>query len=242
MGLVALQPSDTQEASVPIDLSTREWQLLDAMRAGKSSGEIAQEWGTSRQNVGNIIDSLRDKGVISRRPGVPLSYASAYPWVVADGLDVRYMPALPPDAELRARYATDSRSDKTVPPIRLVRWEPGGWTFQGIPVLRADGVRPSLARPDQMLVWCVRDVEGDADAQSWAFPARLRQRWHETQTVFEFESRPSPKYRLRLSPELRRDLTECIAAVLAVDPVMDLSVPTPRPTVIEVPFSHADPR
>jgi hypothetical protein len=47
--------------------------------------------------------------------------------------------------------------------------------------------------------------------------------WMEDHTVAEFERKPAKEYRLRLGPELRAGLTQCIAAVLAVDPVLELS-------------------
>lgn len=225
MSTAVLPHHHTPEALVPIDLSAREWALLDALRAQKIPADIAREWGVTPQRIANIIDSLREKGVILRtdqsRPGV--MYSCGYPWTVPDGRDVRYQPALPPEAELRARYATDSRSDRSVPPIRIVRWDHGGWTVQGIPVCRPDGVSPSHSTPDEVVVWCVRD--GDQQPRSWVFEARVGQRWLESRTVEQFEHRPSPRYRLRLTPALREHLTVMVAAVLAVDPVLDLTVP-----------------
>jgi MarR family protein len=211
---------------MPVDLSAREWDLLEALRDRKIPADIAREWGTSKQNIANIIASLAAKGVIVRgddsRPWV--MYSCGYPWTVPNDLDVRYQPAVPPAAELRARYATDSRTDRTVPPIRIVRWDEGGWTVQGIPACRPDGIIPSHASPDEVVVWCVRD--GDRHPRSWAFEARRGLRWLESHTVEQFETRPSSKYRLRLTPTLRENLTLAIAAVIAVEPVLDITAPT----------------
>lgn len=225
MGLAALQPSNDQEALVPVDLSAREWQLLAAMRDRKPPLQIAEEWGTSRQNVDQVRRKLARKGVIVRDARIPrwMRYSEAYPWTVVDGLDVRYEPAVPPAAVFHVLYPAGQTEGLEVPPIRVVQWE--GWTIQGLPAARTDG---HVGAMEHRVVWCVQD----GDARSWSFPAPVSRRdipvrWMEAHTVDEFEVKPSRKYRLRLTPGQRAGLTRCIAAVVGVEAVLELSGPVP---------------
>lgn len=209
---------------MPVDLSAREWQLLGAMRARKTPLDVAAEWGTSRQNVDKIRRGLERKGVIVRRSDVPwwMKYSKDYPWIVRDGLDVRYEPAVPPDAEFRVLYPTDQTEGLVVPTIRVVRWDTGGWTVQGLPAgAWRDG---RVAVMEHRVVWCRRA----GDDRSWAFPAPVDRMWMEDHTVAEFERKPAKEYRLRLTPKQRVGLTQCIAAVVGVDPILELSVPAAR--------------
>lgn len=221
MGLTALH-SPNQEAPVPIDLSPREWQLLEAMRARKTPIAIAGEWGTSRQNVDNVRRDLERKGVIIRRGEVPvwMKYSEEYPWTIPNDLDVRYAPAVPPDAVFHVLYPADT-AGLEVPPIRVARWD--GWTVQGLPAARPDGLAGVM---EHRVVWCYHD----GDDRSWSFPAPVNRRdhpvrWMEAHTVDEFEVKPAKPYRLVLTPHRRAGLTQCIAAVVGVDPVLEMSEP-----------------
>lgn len=212
---------------MPIDLSRREWQLLEAMRARKVSVAIAAEWGTTRQNVDNTRRELELKGVIVRRTDLPrwISYAQEYPWTIPDGIDVRYEPALPPDAKFRAIYPKESVTDLTVPPIRAARWDEIGLTVQGLPGARRDGsTKPMLER----VVWVVHD-----DDRTWSFPAWVEESWMESFTREELVTTRTEDHQLQMNDELLRALTEMIAAVVGVPAVLDITaageIAVPRP-------------
>lgn len=211
------------EVAVVVDLKDRQWRLLEALREQKMLPyEIADAWGVSRQNINNTLRELRDLGVIRRRADLghwETHTFDRYPYEVERGVDVRYAPAVPPGAVLRAAHATDSTFDLSVPPIRFVRWRPAGWSIQAVPVLRPDGAYNRSKTPEHRLVWAHRD-----DGRSWCFPARIDATWPESETVRVFEQYPAPKYRLRLSVNLRVQLTLAIAAVMAVEPAFDVSV------------------
>lgn len=227
MGPAVLPTTETQETPMPIDLSQREWQLLEAMRLRETPFDTAQKWGTTRQNVDNVRRELERKGAIIRRKDVPwwMFYSDEYPWVIPDGLEVRYEPALPPNAELRAIYPRDSVGDMTVAPIRIVRWDDAGWTVQGLPTARRDGkIKAMLER----VVWCIHD-----DDRSWSFPAWVEEPWMESFTREELTLTRSPDRQLVMDPELLRAMTEMIAAVIGVPAVLDITaageVAVPRP-------------
>jgi DNA-binding CsgD family transcriptional regulator len=208
-----------------VDLTDREWDLLEAMRAHKTPQQIAAEWGTKRSNVNERIRDLQRKGVIRRRSDLPIHtcYAETYPWVFVEDIDVRYKPALPPEAEFRVKYPTDSRKDMSVSPIRFVRWD--SWTVQGLPACRPDGQQPRDAAPDRIVVWCQH-----GETLSWCFTAALKRPWLESFTDDKLD-RPSEsggrRHSIHWSDKTRQVLTQMIAAAIGVKAVMDLSVVGP---------------
>jgi hypothetical protein len=214
---MTVRPGEPPE---PIVLSHREWELLEAMRQRKEPTKIAEEWGTSRQNADNIRRGLQRKGVIIRRGEIPvwMKYSEDYPWIIREDLEVRYAPAIPPEAVFRVFHPVEQTTGLVAVPTRVVRWASEGWTVQGLPA-RAE------AQPGVMthrVVWCRRDT----DNREWVFAASVGQRWLETHTVQEFQTAPpTRRHRVRLTPELRVGLTRCVAVAIGVDAVLDLSVP-----------------
>jgi hypothetical protein len=205
------------------ELTEREWQLLQAMRAHKTPQQIAADWGITRAGVDNCRRKLEHKGVIRRRGDLPLTarYTEDYPWTFPGDLDIRYRPAIPPTAEFRVKYATDSRRDMTVPPIRFVRWDGGGVTVQGIPVCRPDGQEPYTAVPEDLVVWVVADA-----GPQWVFVARRGRWWLESWTCNELHrvaDKQSRVVRDRLLAGYRVEVTQLIAAAIGAHPVLDLT-------------------
>ena len=227
-----------------VALTDREWQLLDQLKAGRSTVETARAWGTSRQNVSNLYTALIAKGVIRHPSHVEhLHWDEQYPWVFPDGVELRYRPALPPDATLRAVYPTDSTRDMSVATIRFVRWDAGGFTVQGLPPRRPDNAPPRVKVPEHRVVWVTRDD----DERSWSFAARIDQDWCESWTVRELRTDRVPKQRLGMSEYDRENLTLMIAAAVGVNAVLDLNAPdhhsrAPRknPTSLGVNPTEAD--
>lgn len=212
-----------------VALTDREWDLLDALKRNETIVDVAKRWHTTRQNVANLRSSLIAKGVIAVDPDHPAGYLRmdvAYPWVYPGGVEVRYRPALPPSAYLRARYATETTRDQTVNPVRFVRWPARAVTVQGLPPCRPDNARPIRRSPEHRVVWvCIDD-----DPRSWAFPVRLDRDWCESLTEHELYDRPSDPDKLAMTPDYRRGLTEMIAAAAGVGCGYDLSThrpPTP---------------
>lgn len=205
-----------------MQLSPRQWQYIDALRARKTPEQIAVDWGTSRQRVDNIRRELEQLGMIRRRQDLPWTqrYSSEqYPLeVVDDRLPPRS--TIPEKVLLRPIYPTVGKGNLTVTPTMLVHWPEKDWSVQAVPTVHPRGLSPTHTAPtDTRLVWCLRMTDG----ASWVFPARVGARWLETYTVEEFQQRPAAKYRLELTVELRQQLTEMIATALEVDPVMDIS-------------------
>lgn len=207
------------------ELSPRQWQLLQAIREGKYPGQIAAEWGCSQQRVANVRDQLVKKGVIARRGDLPASvhYAEEYPWVPQDDLDLRYQVALPPTARLRLEYPRDSKRDVTVAPVRVARWDEGGWVIQGVPALNSDGTSGWLRVPGRWPVWCVWNNE-----REHLFPAAVGGWWRETDTVRSFRDWPGPdgplEFDLDEDQQLIHDLTLLIGAVVLSRPVLDFTL------------------
>lgn len=194
------------------DLTEREWQLLEAMRRRELPVDIARSWGATPQAVDHVRRGLETKGVIVRDPGVPgfVRYSTRYPWIESDlGREVRYRPALPKTAVLRALYPADSRRDRSVAPIRFVRWDEGGWSVQGVPVCPPDGKKSDSAVPDRKVVWCLSDA-----GQEVLFTARVGQRWLESYTVERIKG--------ALTVSWRQVLTAMIGAAVGVGVVWDL--------------------
>lgn len=212
-----------------VDLTDREWDLLDSLKRNETIADVARRWATSRQNVANIRSSLIAKGVISPDPDNPADYLrvdQVYPWVYPGGVEVRYRPALPPTAYLRARYATETTRDQTVNPTRFVRWPARGVTVQGLPVCRPDNARPIRRSPEHRVVWvCIDD-----DPRSWAFAVLLDRDWSESGTVRELHDRRADPDKLVMDHKFLRGLTEMIAAAAGVGVGYDRTTPrTARP-------------
>lgn len=208
---------------VVADLTDREWEFLDAIKAHRTPEDIRREWGVSRSYVGNLTRALEAKGVIQRRDGVPpfTRYTQEYPWVPVDDIEVRYKPAVPPDATFKVKYPLTSRRDMTVQPIRFLQWAAVGVTVQGIPVCRPDDLEPYSGGPEHRVVW-ITTVEGPG----WVFVTELVPLWHESWTGNNLTRRgdkQGKRVRARLLGEHRVGVTQLIAAAIGAKPVFDVT-------------------
>lgn len=210
----------------PADLTPREWELVNAIRDRKTTTQIAEEWDISRPGVDLVRDRLMKKGVVYRVGEIPLwmSHAVEYPFRVDDRRDVRYKPAVPPDAKFRALWPTDSKNDLSVTPIRVVRWprdneDVGGWVVEGLPTVDPEGRSPARLVPDRRVVWCLGSIQaGGKEAVDVAFSVSVKHPWAESHTQAAFR-----KFRVELSRPNLEGLTLMIAAVVAVNPVLDIT-------------------
>lgn len=210
------------------DLTDREWQLLDAIRAHQAPEDIREQWGVTRSYVGNLTRNLEKKGVIQRRGDVPpyTRYTEEYPWVPVEDIEVRYKPAIPPSAVFKVKYPAMTRRDMTVRPITFLQWPPGGVTVQGIPVCRPDGQEPYSAAPEHRIVWLTVD-----EGPEWVFVTRLGPLWLESWTCNELTPRADQqgkRVRDRLVGQYRAEVTQLIAAAAGAQPVMDMTASSDR--------------
>lgn len=199
-----------------VDLTPREWEVLDLIRERVPPFEMAGLLGMTPQGRSNVFKRLKGKGVITTALPPSGKVTEQYPWEVNPGVDVRYKPALPPTAVLRAGYSHESTKDLSVPPIRVVRWPAGGWEVQGLRTLRRGGGKPSNAIPAELVVWCIAPRLIIDGKDTIAFDAPLRRPWAESHTRDAFGPIGLPGSELT-------GLTLMIAAVCAVPAVLDMS-------------------
>ena len=197
-----------------IELTHRQHQVYDGIRARMSPGEIADAMGVTLQYVTQLRSELRDLGVIRLRGDLPSHgrYEDVYPWEMTSDQPPVYKPAIPPRARLRLVYPQDARRDLTVPPIRQLWWpdpEPR-WSVQGIAMARADGRKPKDALPNRRVVV----VTALPCEQEWCITVPARQPWTREQTV----SWLAPPVTI----EEIEPMTLLIAAAIGVDSVYDL--------------------
>jgi hypothetical protein len=199
-----------------IDLTDREWRLLEELRSKRRLADVARAWNTHPQNITNAMRGLIDKGAVVPVKDVPWWTANSerYPLTIPADAQFRYKPVLPPSAELIPKHAPRQWGKLIVNPIRFVRWEDGRWSVQGLPTVRPDGKHSWERLPEHRIVWAVHD-SGD----QVMFDARVDTRWFESWTALRFVVEAG----LELDADERRALTLCVAASVGVEAVLDLT-------------------
>jgi DNA-binding Lrp family transcriptional regulator len=193
-------------------LTAREWQLYTAITARKTTSDVAEEWGVSRQAVDNVRRNLERKGVITRVDGNPWwrRHNEVYPWVLTTDIETRPHPVLPAGTTLTAHYPRHPTHDHTIDPIRLVRWEE--WVVQSLTPVRTQHGSTHQASSTYRVVWCWHP-NGE-----WGFSVPLTAVWTESHTAAVFEL-----HGVTLNGRDRETLTQIISAVTGVDYILDIT-------------------